>query len=673
MSFSDKISSLLGNNKKPNKASSVKKSNLTKKADNKNKNTNKSKPTENLQNVIRQRERIPEFESVLSIKSGEISLTDPDVRKNFALILISKARHEVLLLEAIEGRENDKNHKFNFMDVRERARLKKYKVTTKLATRGIIQIIHENAEKISSEQDDDERASALQNDYDSLLKTAAELGVSDIHIEVRRGNAKIRFRRNGILSLFKEESVSYATELAGVIYGVIAEEKDVSFKPTEPQDAVIDRQLTDSLRMRVRLATMPAYPKGFDMVMRLLPIGAATSLKRLDSLGYTSEQVHDIKLAISRPVGATIISGTTGSGKSTTLVTILGRVIHEKNGTIKVITVEDPPEFEILGATQVPVVRSRKSTTRDGNPFSAAIRAAMRSDPDVLLIGETRDHDSCELLIHAVQSGHQVYTTIHAPSAIGIVGRLRSLGTPNDVLGSADFISGLVYQTLMPVLCPDCSYPMSEHVPVGEEKEEDFMALKKRISYVIEEDTDLEDYNIRMKGKGCENCDHGVIGRTVVAEICVPDHDMLSYFAQGRDTDAWHHWQDNGGSTALQTGIKKLLQGICDPFDAEHKLGLLTQEIVMKDRVFDYNAEREVFGYNEDKSSDKQNNKKESAPIDIKAVETTVSLKSFETNDKEHKIGSNTISINQGQKTEEKESIDEGISVELDDSLADPE
>jgi len=555
--------------------------------------------------VIVKRGNLPSYMSLMTSSRGKMPVTDPEVKQDFAILCVDEEKKEAILLETHEGKTTSRDHAVVAMDLRQRARRMFYKVTTMTTTRDILRIIYEEAENTKGVADEGEkRAGELQTHFDDLIKAAISHGTSDVHIEVRRNGAKIRFRKNGNLEDYKEIPVSYATEFGGVIYRVIAEEKDVTFKPNEPQDAVIDRQLTDQLRMRIRLATMPAYPSGFDMVMRLLPMGVTANRKELDELGYTQRQLQDIKLSMAQPVGCTIIAGTTGSGKSTTLVTMLGKVIEDKAGTVKVITVEDPPEFEIRGATQVPVVRSKKVSGRDQNPFSAAIRAAMRSDPDILLIGETRDHDSCELLIHAVQSGHQVYTTIHAPSAIGIISRLRSLGAPNDVLGSQDFISGLIYQTLVQKVCDKCCRTIDEAEAVNLEKGKtyykDFIELARRISFVANE---KEMKNIRFRGDGCTECVKGISGRTVVAEVCVPDHEMIAKFADGREIEAWHHWKDNGGISALQNGIHKMLLGICDPFDVEHKLGPLTQDIVMDDKVFDNNTERHLLGFSDENTN----------------------------------------------------------------------
>jgi type II secretory ATPase GspE/PulE/Tfp pilus assembly ATPase PilB-like protein len=368
-----------------------------------------------------------------------------------------------------------------------------------------------------------------------LITQAMNADVSDIHIEVRRDEAKVRFRKNGDLFDFIPWSVRYARVMAGVIYQVIADEKDTTFDEFKPQDAIIDRDLGDKGRIRIRLATIPAYPSGFDMIMRILKMGVSGKRRSLESLGYNKVQLSNTRRAVAKPVGAVVMAGTTGSGKSTSLNSMLSEKIEHYGGRIKVITVEDPPEYLLLNATQVPVVRSRsqaKAGDATVNPFASVVRAAMRSDPDILMVGEVRDPDSAELLIHAVQSGHQVFTTTHASSGIDVVSRLRSNHVPDDVLGSQNFLSALMYQTLLPSLCPHCSIGVADFAK-SVNNEKDFEMLKRIFKYFKPKDASA----LRFKRDGgCPNCVDGVTGRSVAAEVILPDPHMLKCFRERRET-----------------------------------------------------------------------------------------------------------------------------------------
>lgn len=450
------------------------------------------------------------------------------------------------------------------------------------ASKTLISLLYEKNVTKQNLEEEVKNVKGLQAEFDMLVSRALKEGVSDIHIEVRRDDALVRFRKNGKLYKAKggDWSVQYARQMAVVIYQVIAEEKDVTFVETQQQSAIIDRKL-DEHRVRIRLNTMPAYPDGFDMVMRLLKMGVQNEILELDSLGYFPEQVESIKDALSKPVGVTIIAGVTGSGKSTSLATMLSSIVRESTTPegeveIKIITVEDPPEYQIPHVTQSPVVNSRGGKTR-AELFIEAIKAALRCDPDIIMIGEVRDRDSANLLTKAVQTGHKGFTTIHAASGIGIIGRLRAEGVPDDILGSKDFISGLMYQTLVPIVCPHCGLKSREYFEQNKNSinsEE----LYRRLNEVL-----LDDEIELLKFKNPEGCKHcqfkGISGRTVVAEIIIPNEEMLEAISNRDDNKAWQIFLQNGGKTVLDSGIEKMKMGLCDPHDIEENLGRVNSQM----------------------------------------------------------------------------------------------
>lgn len=570
--------------------------------------------------IIRRADKLPNYTDILTSENGEITLSE-EQRVDYIVISSKEGGvNEAFILCSIEE-SFDKKVDHIFASLRQRCRGRGYsKISNFYVPRQLINLLYEKELKaIMSIEEEVRKSEGLQAQYDQLLLEALNKGVSDIHIEVRRSTAIVRFRVNGSLELMHDWGVSYARNMAVVIYQVIAEEKDVSFVETQQQSAIIDREI-EGQRVRVRLNTMPAYPDGFDMVMRVLKMGASGHKKTLSELGYPKEQINDINISVSKPVGVTIIAGTTGSGKSTSLTTMINdKISHytDKNGCrIKVITVEDPPEYQIDHATQCPVVRSR--TKGDQNPFADAIKAAMRSDPDVLMVGEVRDEDSAELLVHAVQSGHQAFTTVHAPSAIGIVARLRSLGVPNDVLGSTDFLAGLIYQTLVPTVCPKCSMGINE---VSKRKDSKTQELLSRIRMVSNTD---EIENIRFTNtQGCDSCEKGITGRTVVSEIVVPDTEMINFFYEGRDTLAGQYFLNNGGRSALSYGIEKMKIGLCDPSDVEHRLGMLTLMTTInmhKENESESYKEDDFNNYDEDLESELFKDKEEKEG-DIKHID----------------------------------------------------
>lgn len=518
--------------------------------------------------AITKKDDIPYHASVMSATGGHFSL-EPQLQKYYAVLLVSKERKEVYLVVSTEIDQSKIDD--DFFAISSRLDNQGYSRRKILANPEILSIIYEAGNASRSSEDQQRQATQIQIDFDDLLRAAVEADASDIHIEVRRSEARVRFRKDGNLYEYRPWPVRYARMIASVIYQVIADEKDPTFDEAKPQDAIIDRELSESLRLRVRLATLPAYPAGFDMIMRLLKMGQDGKRVSLDKLGYEKLHLSKIRRAVDKPVGAVIMAGTTGSGKSTSLNSMVGEKIEHNKGRIKVITVEDPPEYLLVGATQVPVVRSRalaKAGDHQVNPFAAVVRAAMRSDPDLLLVGEVRDEASAELLKHAVQSGHQVFTTVHASGGIDIVARLRSNGVTDDVLGGQNFITALIYQTLLQKLCPHCSYGLDD---LQRQSESDLAweFIERVYRYLP---YSLHDKLRFTNEDGCPHCTGGLIGRSVAAEVIIPDTYMLKCFRERQDSDALMHYRRRGGKIALEHGLLKALRGETDLRDVEKKL-----------------------------------------------------------------------------------------------------
>lgn len=476
---------------------------------------------------------------------------------------------------------------------------------------------------------DNEFDSEIIDEVVDLISDAIQNNVSDVHIEVRRDFSKVRFRKDGALSTRLQITYSRGEKYAIVLYQALSTESGVVFNPTVPQDAMVDH-VFNGIRARLRIATAPASPSGFDMVVRILKFGEKSAYTLLTELGYTESQSDTIYRFSSDPVGATIIAGTTGSGKSTTLKNVITKKILDHKARLKVITVEDPPEYEIPHATQIPVIRDDSGSAEGG--FSSAIRTAMRSDPDVLMVGEIRDSQSASLLVGATQSGHQVLTTVHAASVVGIFKRLESLGIGADTLSSSDFVSGLIYQKLLPKVCPYCSIPYkanagSLNTPITESsillefkyctvenirdasnKHPNIRTVRALQDMGVLDDDQvvrvLSEYKDRSKkfresgftervsrvmggnvsmvrytGDGCYKCNYnGVIGRLVVAEILVPNKSILMAVKSGDDIairDAW--LASDLGETIIQVASRKIMEGVVDPIHVEEEVGPLDE------------------------------------------------------------------------------------------------
>ena len=408
-----------------------------------------------------------------------------------------------------------------------------------------------------------------------LLARAVSDDASDIHIVRRQRTASVSFRIDGQIIPYAEWSEHTADQTCRFIYEVMGYDQEVTWNRHEPQDAVVDTRLVNGRRIRVRVGTIPASPDGYDMVLRILP-GSGDTL-HLSELGYETHQVQAIYKLTRRPSGLAVMAGGVGSGKSTAIVGMLLEELKTHESRLRIITVEDPPERVIPGATQVPVVRKRG--TAAGDEFSFAIRGALRCDPDTLMVGEIRDLQSAVLTIKFAQSGHRVYTTVHAATVTGIVGRLIGLGVDPSLLCTPDVLKGLIYQALVPLLCPNCKITTQEWLAKTRSSNAAHPELAERVSKALgSRGLDVRKVAYRAIS-GCKNCaGSGVIGRTLMAEIALPDDEMLSQLRVGNYSAAHRHWLEYlNGQPVAEHGLRLLANGVASPPDVEWRIGPLSE------------------------------------------------------------------------------------------------
>lgn len=400
-----------------------------------------------------------------------------------------------------------------------------------------------------------------------LLKKACTARASDIHIRVKKTSTDIYFRIHNDLVKTGGQTREYGERLLATLYGAMTSVSDNSYKPTERQDASIaDRDKLPPQLYGVRIATAPTS-EGMVMVLRLLYNDAGDNID-LRPLGFSEAHAAALQQLKEQPIGINIISGPTGSGKSTTLQRVLSGEILEAEGRLHVITVEDPVEYPIEGAVQTSVTNAGTEEERS-RLFSAAIANAMRLDPDTIMIGEMRDRASAQNALRASMTGHQVWTTVHANSAVGIVDRLVDLGLPLNLIADHTVVTGLISQRLVKVLCQHCKKRMLDH------QHEMQAAALARIKRAIPAQ-DLK--KVCIAGTGCTHCNHqGTTGRTVVAEVINPDEQFFKHIRAGEKVEAVQYWmQELGGRTILDHAIEKIAAGIIDPRMAEKTVGHLT-------------------------------------------------------------------------------------------------
>ena len=526
---------------------------------------------------------LPYYTVVLTAPDGEIPMLDAS-REIVAAVEVAP-RSAAIILHGESARNSD-----DYLTLRARLRQADYSVSaTYIASSMTFATIGQRGSQDGLAETEATLDAESVKLFDRIIHEGVKAGASDIHVCVREHSAKVLIRVHSILYQAMSLSREAATEAVGVAYNKLAIETSRSkaepqFNQRHMQYCVIDR-IVDLQRWRFRYMSIIAEG-GFDVVLRLLRAEAVQTSKTMSELGYEESQQEKLRLAMMKSVGAIFVAGVTGSGKTTTQMTLM--TLDPERRKRKAYSVEDPVEYRIYGITQIPVQRDT-SVEEDSAPFTEAVRALMRGDPDVIMIGEIRDKDTADLFAPAVMSGHRCMTTVHAASGIEIVGRLTAapIMMSRYVLASKRFISCLIYQALIPLICPHCSRPASE---VLEPAYLNFVRKKFAVP------TD----QMRVAGTGCDKCHNPVIGstgiqgQTVAAEIIIPDSTMLVMIREGRDTEAEEYWRktrktgfadgDMTGKTAFEHGLYKAVNGLVDPRHLEGVFeSFMTYEIVETD------------------------------------------------------------------------------------------
>lgn len=344
----------------------------------------------------------------------------------------------------------------------------------------------------------DEYSQPLVRLVDALLSDAVKKGASDIHFEPEQGFLRIRYRIDGVLRQVRSLHQNYWSAIAvrlKVISGMnIAETR-------APQDGHISLTLFGR-PIDFRVSAQPTM-HGENIVLRILD--RHKGIVPLDELGLSDASAAALRLMMARPEGIILVSGPTGSGKTTTLYSMLNYVNDE---TVNIMTLEDPVEYPMAMIRQTSVNVSAKLD------FASGIRSMLRQDPDIILVGEIRDEDTADMALRAAMTGHQVYSTLHTNSAVGAIPRLLDLGIVPDIL--AGNIIGIVAQRLVRKLCDHCK---SADRP--NELERHLLGL-----------ADGENATV-YRATGCELCNHyGYRGRMAITELLKIDPDIDDLIAR---------------------------------------------------------------------------------------------------------------------------------------------
>ena len=342
----------------------------------------------------------------------------------------------------------------------------------------------------------------LNTVFEEALRTRA----SDIHIEPQADKLRIRFRIDGVLHIQTEADPKIATAVA--LRLKLTSGLDISEKRL-PQDGRFAIKVRNT-QVDVRISTMPTQ-YGESVVMRLL--NQNTGLLGLDNLGMPPGVLHKLRRAIQRPSGMILVTGPTGSGKTTTLYAALNEL---NTSDRKIITVEDPVEYRLPGINQVQVHDKIDLT------FERVLRSALRQDPDVVLVGEMRDQNTAEIGMRAAMTGHLVLSTLHTNDAISTPVRLMDMGVPRYMVAMS--LNMVLAQRLVRVVCESCATP---HEPTPGERE--WLRLEEG----------RNSHNGYVKGRGCPHCNGtGYQGRTGVYEVLEITQELVDA-ANSDDTGAF--------------------------------------------------------------------------------------------------------------------------------------
>ena len=365
---------------------------------------------------------------------------------------------------------------------------------------------------------------------DAILTDAVHTGASDLHFEPEASFLRIRYRIDGkmvqIRSLHKDYWSALSVRLK-ILSGMnIAESR-------KPQDGRINSEILGR-RIDFRVSTQPTI-NGENIVMRILD--EKQSILSMEKLGFSELNVNALKKLVQRPEGMIIMTGPTGSGKTTTLYTVLSYINSiDKN----IMTLEDPVEYHI------PMIRQSNIRNEVGMDFATGIKAILRQDPDIILVGEIRDKDTAITAIQAAMTGHQVYSSLHTNDAIGAIPRLMNIGVPNYLMAGA--LIGVAAQRLARKLCVHCK------------KEGPITDLEKKLL-----GPKYASLTKLFKAVGCEKCTNGYKGRVVVAEILSFDReldDLVARSASRKEISAYA--LSHGFVSMVEDGLLKVSAGVID-------------------------------------------------------------------------------------------------------------
>ncbi|HCI05344.1 MAG: Tfp pilus assembly protein PilB, type IV pilus assembly protein PilB [Parcubacteria group bacterium GW2011_GWC1_45_9] len=401
--------------------------------------------------------------------------------------------------------------------------------------------------------------SYFSEDYDVseiinwLIAYAMFTEASDLHIEPKEKLIVLRYRIDGILYPIAEMPLNIGRKIVDRFK--LTSQISLNIRNV-PQDGRYTIKMEDA-SIEVRVSTIPG-PEGENIVMRFL--NPKTIGLELENLGLREADEQILNREIKKPNGLIIVTGPTGSGKTTTLYACLKRVANQEN---KVITLEDPIEYRI------PLIEQTQVESKEGYTFASGLRAILRQDPDVILVGEIRDQETAEIAMHASLTGHLVFSTIHTNDASGTVPRLLEFKVKPEIISAA--MNLVIAQRLVRRLCQTCKQE-TKIEPKLKQKISEFL---KQEAPLVKNLDELLAKNVFYAPKGCQVCGQkGYKGRVAVFEMILINDEMQNLIHADANEVAIRNLARKSGSLSLMAdGMIKVLQGVTDLDELEKVVG----------------------------------------------------------------------------------------------------
>ncbi len=415
-----------------------------------------------------------------------------------------------------------------------------------------------------------------------ILLDGVKKGASDIHFDPSKEYITIRMRVDGVLHDYATVPMEFKRNMISRVKMIAS----MNIMETRlPQDGAIKSKIGDKM-LDLRVSSLPTNC-GEKVVLRILDY--SKSLQGLETLGFSEENLNKIFKMVAVPNGIVLVTGATGSGKSTTVYSILQRLNTRE---VNIITVEDPVEMDVEGLNQV------QAQQEIGLDFANVLRSILRQDPDIIMIGEIRDTETAQIAVRASITGHKVLSTIHTNSALNTIERLIDMGVERYLIGTS--LSGVISQKLARKLCPNCKV---ERDASDYEKRLVKEVLHKDITRVYDANPD-----------GCDKCTRGYKNRVAIAEVLFINDDVRTGITNSVSKDVMRKLVYGHGNThtLLQDGLDKVVEGETS-FDEILKLSDLENDLAItkeleEEGLNDFSA-GEQFRNKDGKNKKDKNNK----------------------------------------------------------------